>query len=456
MKKITIIDNTLCRKDVFFTFKDKLNMARQLDKVEIDVLELPEITDVREDILLCRTASAFIKKSVISVAAGSSKDSIANAVSALDHTSHGRIKISLPLSPVGMEYSCHKKPAKMLEWISFAVAAAKKAIGDVEFEAVDATRAEIDFLENAVKTAVEAGASSITLCDSAAEMLPQDFASFVKKIGDIVSVPVYVNCSDKNGLSLASAVTAVSEGANGVKASIDGENTALEMLAVMIKNCGEKFGISTSLRDTEINRAISKIHGIWTKDDEKAVVSETDLDVVHLDKNDKIETVIAAASKIGYDLDEEDGARVYEEFLRVAEKKNVGAKELDAIVASVAMQAEPTYKLVTYSVTSSNALSSNAHIILEKNGQQIQGVGLGDGPISSAFVTMEQLIGRHFELADFQIKSVTEGKEAVGVALVKLKSEGKTYAGNGVSTDIIGASIRAYLGAVNKIVYEEN
>ena len=106
-------------------------------------------------------------------------------------------------------------------------------------------------------------------------------------------------------------------------------------------------------------------------------------------------------------------------------------------------------------VNNGNIISASAQITLEKNGEQIQGICIGDGPVDAAFLAIEQIIGHHYELDDFQIQSVTEGKEAMGSAVVKLRSGGKLYSGNGISTDIIGAAIRAYLGAVNKIVYEE-
>ena len=146
---------------------------------------------------------------------------------------------------------------------------------------------------------------------------------------------------------------------------------------------------------------------------------------------------------------------VYDEFLRVAEKKNVGAKELDAIIASVALQVPTTFKLINYVVNSGNVITTSAQITLEKNKEMMQGICMGDGPVDAAFRAIDQIIGHHYELDDFQIQSVTEGKEAMGSALVKLRAGGKLYSGNGISTDIIGASIRAYLNAVNKIVYEE-
>jgi 2-isopropylmalate synthase len=167
------------------------------------------------------------------------------------------------------------------------------------------------------------------------------------------------------------------------------------------------------------------------------------------------ETVMAAVAQLGYDLSEEDGVKVFEEFRRVSEKKKVTAKELDAIVASVALQVPPTYRLIQYVINSGNIISASAHIKLEKNGENIEGVCLGDGPIDAAFRAIEQIVGHHYELDDFQIQSVTEGQEAMGSALVRLRNNGKVYAGNGISTDIIGASIRAYISALNKITYEE-
>ena len=133
----------------------------------------------------------------------------------------------------------------------------------------------------------------------------------------------------------------------------------------------------------------------------------------------------------------------------------VGAKELDAIIATVAHQVPPTYRVQSYILNSGNLISSTANIVLEKGNRTLKAVGLGDGPVDAAFKTIEQIIGHHYELDDFQIQSVTEGREAMGEALVKLRSNGKLYSGKGISTDIIGASIIAYVNALNKIVYEE-
>ncbi len=459
MKHIRIADTTLCRKDGAFGFKEKIEIARQLEKLNVDVIELPEIENVKTDILFVRTVSSFVKKAVLSVAAGSSKESIENAVAALSNAANARIRIELPLSAVGMEYIAHKKPQAMLGYISSCVAEAKKAGVEVEFCALDATRAEPEFLCQAIDAAVKAGAAHISLIDNAAEMMPDDFAAFAAKFATSTDADVAVGCEDKNGMACAAAILAVRAGIDNVKTSVAGGAVDLLTFADMIKNCGTTYGFSCGIRVTELHRVVKQICWIAqnVKNEKSAVtVASTDESGIRLDSKDDQAAVMTAVKKLGYDLSEEDAAKVYEEFLNVAaNKKDMGAKELEAIVASVALQVPATYKLVDYIVNNGNNISTSAQITLSKNDTKMQGICLGDGPIDAAFLAIDQIIGHHYELDDFQIQSVTEGKEAMGSAIVKLRSGGKLYSGNGISTDIIGASIRAYINAVNKIVYEE-
>ena len=128
---------------------------------------------------------------------------------------------------------------------------------------------------------------------------------------------------------------------------------------------------------------------------------------------------------------------------------------MEAIIASSALQVPPTYTLEQYSIQSGNTMTASAQINMTKDGVTLKGISVGDGPIDAAFRTIEQITGRHFELDDFQIQAITEGHEATGSAIVKLRYNGKSYSGKGLSTDIIGASIRAYISALNKILYEE-
>ncbi|MBE6590390.1 MAG: hypothetical protein E7643_09475 [Ruminococcaceae bacterium] len=458
MKQIKITDATLCKEGSHFSFKEKIEIARQLERLNVDVIALPEISNTKTDTLLIRTISTFVRKSVISVAAGVSTESVENAIAAVSNAVSPRIRITLPVSPVGMEYVCHKKPDKMLAWIEKTVAMAKEKCTDVEFFADDATRAEREFLYKAIDTAIAAGASEVTVCDKAAEMLPDDFAAFVTDVCAHSSVPVNVSCSNGNGMACACAILAVRSGASGVTAAVGDESVSLETFAGLIKNCGVSYDFSSELKYTEVRRIIKQI--LWVVSNaknEKGLpgIKDAGEESIFLDGNDDREAVSEAILKLGYDLSEEDKTRVFEEFLRVAGKKRVGAKDLEAIIASVALQVPTTYSLISYVINNGNIISSSAQITLEKNGEQSIGVCIGDGPVDAAFRAIEQIIGHHYELDDFQIQSVTEGKEAMGSALVKLRSEGRLYSGNGISTDIIGAAIRAYINAVNKIVYEE-
>ena len=197
MKNVNVADTTLCR-NATLSFKEKIEIVRQLEKLNVNAIELPAIEDKKSDILLVRTISSFVQSSIISVAAGMTEDSVDLAANALSAAKNPRIRVELPVSPVGMEYTCHKKAPKMLELISQLVSKAKSACADVEFCAVDATRAEEKFLIDAIKTSIGAGATLVTLCDTAGEMMPDEFAGFVDdlcaKIPELSSVKLGVSC----------------------------------------------------------------------------------------------------------------------------------------------------------------------------------------------------------------------------------------------------------------------
>ena len=457
-----IADRTLCKENCTFSFKEKIEICRQLEKLKVDIIELPAIDNPKTDILFVRTASSFVGNCVLSVGVGMTSESFEGAVQAISAAKQARLRVEVPVSPVGMEYAAHKKPPKMLEWVSATVAKAKAVCSDVEFCAVDATRAEPAFLTAILAAAVEAGATAVTVCDSTGEKMPDEFAAFVKNVTETVSVPVGVSCDDQNAMAAAAAILAVRSGADTVKTAVDGACVSLEAFCGIIRNCGNHYGFTARIQITEYHRVVRQISRIVAG---KGVDRSASVNIASsaeagltLDARDDQSAVAAAVAKLGYDLSDEDMDAVYNEFVRVAAKKTVGAKELEAIVSGVAMQVPPTYTLVSYMVNSSggNALAASAQIVLDKKGEQLQGISMGDGPIDAAFVALEQIMGCHFELDDFQIQAVTEGKEAMGSALVKLRAEGKLYAGTGISTDIIGASIRAYVSAVNKIVFEQN
>ena len=467
MNKIRISDRTILLKsqgnEATLSFKEKVEIARLLESANVDVVEFPAIENEKTDTLLLKTVCAFLKNSIMSVQVGTTPESVEATYNAIKSASKPRLSVALPISPVGMEYTCHKKAPKMIELIKALVEKAVSLCDDVEFVALDATRAENDVLISTIKTAISAGAKTITICDNEASMLPDAFINFIeetkKAIPELDSVNLGVLCEDTNGCAAASSMLAVTHGATEIKCvSYNANIASIITISNIIRNNGDKLDICCSLKYSEFLRIINQVAKIA---DGKHIISVTETQSAiptsefNLTENDSQETVLKAVKNLGYDLSDEDSAKVFERFKSVASKKTISNKELDAIVATTALQVTPAYKLVDYVIHTGNIITSSAQITLEKDGENKQAIGIGDGPIDAAFTTIEQIVGHHYELDDFQIHSVTEGREATGSALVKLRSNGKLYSGNGVSTDIIGASIRAYINAINKIIFEE-
>ncbi|MBR4173128.1 MAG: hypothetical protein IKR46_02020, partial [Clostridia bacterium] len=266
-----------------------------------------------------------------------------------------------------------------------------------------------------------------------------------------------IECSNNLDMGSACLSHGVRAGVGEIKTSVDGKNqTALLAAAKIFKARGDFLGAYTDLNYTELEHTVSRLGFARIQEVKAEGFSEYDKNegIVLSDKDD-IKTVAVAVKKLGYDLSQEDMKNVYEEFVKVAKKKQVGERELDVIIASAALQTAPTYKLKSYTINSGNLINSSCVMVLIKGNDEIQGMTVGDGPIDASFQCIEKIAGRKFELDDFQIQSVTEGKEAVGVTLVKLRSSGKLYSGKGISTDIVESSINAYINALNKICFEE-
>ncbi len=461
MKKISIADATLVGLAEQLSFKEKIEIARQLDRLQPDVIELPAVKNVTADTLFIRTVSAFIKNSTVSVCAGLDVDEVTAALGAVSSAKKSIIRITVPVSSVKMEYVSHMKPNKMLEKAQEVFAFVAKQDCDCELYAVDATRADTAFLKQLVDIAAQNGISKITLCNDEGKLLPDEFADYVKNI--IAEIPILGEvklgfvCRSANQLSVSNALSAIKNGCDEIKAScVACELPQTEILAGILNTDGDRMGVCCDINYNELQRITNQINKIvgFVNGDKVATAAKID-DTAPLTSGASLQTVRSAVTALGYDLSEDDYKKVYDEFNRVACNKKITSRELEAIIAGVAMQVPPTYKLVSYVVNNGNILPASAQIKLLKNDRELFGISTGDGPVDAAFKTLEQIIERHFELDDFQIQAVTEGREALGSALVKLKHGGKLYSGNGISTDIIGSSISAFINAVNKIVYEE-
>ena len=465
MRRILISDSTMKQpaETLRLSFKEKIELSKLLDKLGVDLIELEGIKNPRIDALQIKSIVAAVGDSHIAVPVElGSDESIEKTWAALKNAKNPRLQVAAATSPVQIEYLFHKKPDAMLDAIGKTVAACRALCPDVEFVADDATRSDGEYLTKAIQTAISAGATTVTLCDTAGAMLPSEFAEFIEKqyaeVPELRNVTLGVCCSNALSMADACAIMAVSKGASQIRA------TALSLSEVSLANVvrilcakSDSLDATVGVKTTQLGRITSQIdwlcHSGKLKND--SAEDEAD-DGTFLTVHDTKEAVAAAVAKLGYDLSDEDTEKVYTAFKQITDKKEqVSFKELDAIVASYAMQVPPTYKLDTYVITSGNNISATAHIKLEKNGSHVEGVYIGDGSIDAAFQAIENITGCHYELDDFQLQAVTEGREAMGQTVVKLRSGGKVYSGRGISTDIVGAGIRAYLSALNKIIYEE-
>ena len=461
MKKVIISDITLKKisedRAVNLLFREKSAIANCADKIGVDVIELPAVKSPREDKIIYKTIAQNIKNATLAIPVGFSSDDVAVAWECIKDADKPRLQIELPVSTIQMEYTYHVKQAKMLEKITELIKEAKALCADVEFSALDATRADEDFLIAAVKEAESYGASMVTICDDAGVSTPDNIAELVSKVKEAVSIPVFVQVSDRISMAVASAFSAIKTGADGIKCAMAGKNALLTgEISDAINACGSQIDTEIKLNNTKIHTSIEDMLLSINHDAYESNNSISEKKKILLDTDSTVAQVAQAAAILGYELSDSDIGNVYKSVKHICEKKGaVGYKEFEAIIASSAMQAPSTYHFETYTTTSSNVSSSMSQVTLKCDDEIICGVSNGDGPIDSVFRAIEQCIGHHYELDDFQVQSVTEGKEALGSALVRLRNNGKLYSGNGTSTDIVAASIRAYINALNKIVFEE-
>ncbi len=467
MTEIKIADITLREKSVSefnsLSFKEKTEIAKQLDNLNVDIIETAPVLNGKKDILFLHTISSVVKNSIISCPTGLSAESVSEAYEAIKNAAKPRLNVIVPVSTVQMEYMCGKKPDKVLDMISALTKHARSLCNDVEVSLADSTRAEAEFLYKAINAAVESGAGVVTLCDSAGIMLPAEFEQYIADIyanvPSLKNVTLSVECSNEMNMATACAVASINAGATQIKVATGSRSCpSMKSMANVFRIKSDVLGISTLMNMTVLDRVASRMAAIVSGNIHKSTEDASDkgyFEDTKFSASDDIKTIEKALIAMGYELPADEIQNVYDEFAKIAAKKSVGIKELDSIVASTAMQVAPTYKIKSYVINSGNILTPTASIELMKNGEVLHGISIGDGPIDAAFVAIEQITGKSYELDDFQIQSVTQGREAMAESIVKLRNEGKLYSGKGTSTDVVGASINAYISALNKICFEE-
>lgn len=448
------------------SFRGKIELCRLIDKLGVSAIDLCSIRQKKIDGLLVKSISSAVKNAKIAVPVDIlDADSVKVTWEALKEAASARLQVDIPVSSVQMEYLLHIKADALIEQMKKTVEECRKYTDDVELIARDATRSDLSFLVRIINAAVEAGVTTITLCDTAGVMLPGEisawFCNLKQEAPALEKVTMGFFCSGDLNMADAGAVSAILSGAREIKASACcGNAVSLSNIVRILNVKGRSMGVYSRVGAEQIRRITGQVEMICNASGKKHIASETDeeesaADFV-LNVHDTIETVIHAAEKLGYDLNNEDQQKVWKCFCQTAEKKEmITLRELDAIIAAEAMQVPPAYHDIRYVINTGNQIGAMAHMKLAFHDQEIEGIASGDGAIDAAFNSIEQATGRHFELDDFQIRSVTEGREAMGETVVRLRWEGKLYSGRGISTDIVGAGIMAYINAVNKIIYEE-
>ena len=416
MRRITISDNTIRHSGLSaFTqvsFRLKIEMAKLLDEAGIDIIETSPLSEDKTDYLLVKSIASAVSLAAVSVPVDI-MDALSpeDAWDALRGARHPILQVAAPVSTVQMEYFCHSKPERMLSLIKERVASCVALCADVEFVALDFTRADQGFLASAILCALEAGATAVTLCDMAGNLLPGEFESAVQKLRALIpgQVPLGVQCSNSLRLADACAVSAVAAGADVVKTSVFGDlSTSLESFCHILQAKADTLGASCGASSTDLPHVTLKIREMCEAYRANPRASTGELERVEVEK-----------------MDEE-------------------------------LPVPATYLLESYLITSGNMTSASCLLKLRtRDGRILEGINVGNGPVDASFQAVEKLVGTRYELDDFKIRSITEGREAMGETVVLLRHEGKLYSGKGISTDIVGSSILAYIDAVNKIVYGE-
>ncbi|MDR3363367.1 MAG: 2-isopropylmalate synthase [Clostridiales Family XIII bacterium] len=500
--KVIIFDTTLRDGEqspgMSMNLKEKIEMAKQLVRMGVDVIEAGFASSSPGDFQSVQTIAEKIRGCTIGSLARASSDDIDTAWEAVKSAEGPRIHLFLATSDLHMQYKLKMTREEVLEQ---AVLMTKRAVGycsDVQFSAEDATRSDMGFLATVVRAVIAAGAKTVNLPDTVGYATPEEHEAFFreiqKRVPELESVVLSSHCHNDLGLAVANSLAAVRGGVRQVECTVNGigeraGNAAMEEIIMALYVRKNLFGVTTNIDTTEILRSsslLTRITGVKVQPN-KAIVGENAFAHeagIHqhgvLAKAETYEIMTPASvgrkasnlvlgkhsgkhafrnrlSELGYAMQGEELDAAFRQFKELADrKKQVYDKDIEAIVAKEAVQVPKTFTLSNYVINSGNTITATATVSMNRDGRLSEKVARGAGPIDAAFKAIDKIVGGQFELEDYQISAVSEGEDALGDARIVLKSgSGGTFSGRGLSTDIIEASIKAYINAVNKMYYEE-
>ncbi|MBQ3791599.1 MAG: hypothetical protein II797_00690 [Clostridia bacterium] len=466
MKNMTFSDVTFKTKKVNeLTFREKLELLRLLDELLLDRIELSPLSGRRADTLMVKSIAETARHARVAIPLPFDPALAEETVSALKTANSPILQIVCPTSSVTMEYLFHLKPAALLEKAKEAALFIRDNSFEGEMILEDATRGDATLIADLIAAGRSAGITRFTFTDKAGNLTPDgiyDCLNGLLSRIDREGLTFGFCACDALSLASASALKALGCGITDLKVSFaEGEDAGApaESTARAVLSLGETLGVTSAVAHWKLEKTAERIRSLFqekkTSSDSKT--EERSGEEKLFTARDDSETIAREVRRLGYELSDEEISKVYENFTRIAGKKeNVSSREIEAIVASASFQVPATYHLEDYYINASNVITATAHIRLRRGDEILETVSVGDGPIDASFQAIEKLTGRHFELDDFQIRAVTESRSAMGETIVRLRSDGKLYSGRGLSTDILGSGIRAYLSALNRIVYEED
>ena len=500
MKQVKIFDTTLRDGEqspgCSMNLREKLEVAQCLERLKVDVIEAGFAIASPGDFESVQSVANLIKDcSVASLARATVKD-IDTAWEAVKTAADPRIHTFLATSPLHMEYKLKMTPDQVLERVEQMVAHAKKYTSNVEFSAEDATRSDYDFLAKVVRTAIRSGATTINLPDTVGYTTPAEMQALIAYILEHVEeahdVDLSVHCHNDLGMAVANSLAGVLGGATQIECTINGlgeraGNTSLEEVVMAMRTRPDVYGAQTRIETTQIYRSSKTVydiigqtaplnkpivgrnaflhesgihqHGVLANKLTYEILTPESVGIrtqnLVLGKHSGKHAFESRLKEMGIELSAEELQRCFEEFKVLCDKKKtVADADIEAIVTHNTRETEVQggYKLDWFAVHTSNFTTATCTISLKKGEERFEEVCLGDGPVDAAFNAIDKIVApaeHTFEI--FSINSISEGKDTLGDVTVKLCSNGRHFSGRGLSTDIIQASIVAYIDATNKM-----
>ncbi|HHW24972.1 MAG TPA: 2-isopropylmalate synthase [Bacillota bacterium] len=502
MRMIKIFDTTLrdgeqspgCSMNI----NEKIEMARQLEALGVDVIEAGFAASSQGDYNSVKAIAKEIKNCVVASLARSLPQDIDSAWGAVKYTENPRLHIFIATSPIHMEYKLRKTPDEVYEQAVEMTKYAKKYCSDVEFSAEDASRSDRKFLKRVFEGVIKAGATTINVPDTVGYVSPSEMADLIKWLRENVEgmdkVTLSVHCHNDLGLAVANSLAAILAGAEQVECTVNGigeraGNAALEEIVMNLKTRRDFYGADTRIDNTQIyktSRMLSQITGVRIPPN-KAIVGDNAFaheSGIHqhgvlansltyeimtpesiglsrskmvLGKHSGRHAFTQRLRELGFNVNLDVADSLFKEFKALADKKKtVSDRDIEALVRrSLSLEIPEAYKLERYVINTGNTITPTSSVTLVKSdGTHVEEVAIGFGPVDASFKAINMIVGLPIELEDYSIEAVTGGRDAQGEVSVKISSNGKTVKGYGLSTDILEASILAYVNAINNLIYE--